>query len=204
LWVAYSKCLLKAGARKEARSAANQAAKFGSAGVRLDAYDVLGKAGVDLGKGKPIAPGDCLSIPSSSDACLQPTWACGYATSDNGMVGPSRGSGTVLCPSRERATGGDWEAKRRVLDAPVPACAVIDLGTGSAYRCRPASAYQHDLCEDCKCAEAADATECEKAVSQCTQDPRNRRYRRCTLVYADACMMRVGAICDGKPVEYPP
>jgi hypothetical protein len=204
LWVSHAECLQKAGAKGSAKQAANQAVRAGSRGTRLDAYAVLGRLGIDLWKGKTPGPSDCVSVPSSDDSCLQPIWACGYLVSATETGTSSQGSGVALCASHERAAGGDWAGKHRPLEPAVPACAIMEFAAEADSHCSPSEVYGHDLPDGGKCVEAADGIACETAVARCKEDPRNKRLHRCVLVYADACRLRVGAICDGHPAEFPP
>jgi hypothetical protein len=194
--LALSECWEKAGEKKKAVASAIEAADGSDAAVRLQAYAALARLGHVLRK--PKDKDDCVTWrPDPGQRCRKSLHACSYAYASDGNLGGNDRTlltGVGLAQDEQEARDplvfGDreninsntfviWHFWRGDICTPEMACV--------AHVNRP----------------AATGPACDEAVARCKAAGTKpvEHQVACTFVFVSDCLVQVGMVCDGKPVE---
>lgn len=185
-------CWDKAGDKAKAQAADLQAAVLGDATTRLHAYFNLGKLGrsLDPAAAPDAGQADACRTWTSDVACspAQTLSACSFETTGGGSGGTGSESGTAICAK-------ELDAMRYSYDDPNPACtAYVDLITSEIFCGATSAPHPH-------CDEDPDSQACKDEMDECEKTANTEQRSTCVPVFADACQLRVGVVCDGKAFE---
>jgi hypothetical protein len=195
IWSDLGLCLMKLGKTKQAKEASFEAVNRGGTATRLNAYFNLWKLGVK--NALPLFHDHvnkelCTKWKSNIGDTSKSVEVCTYDETCMGGTGVDIDQrGVTVCPE-----GTKEAAVNRCGRREPKSCFTVELKEEEISHCRP-----QDFCTDDANFESK---KCEKKTKACQKHDTRVTSRSCIFVSIDnrEDKFRVGAVCDGKAVEF--
>ena len=159
---------------------------------RLELYARLSRAGA------------VLEVPESRKRLRWATRAAGCPVLHVGRFrADTGGAGVRAARSGLRVCTQARFLKRQALAEAQLDCLDVVLAESEESNCRPADVGGEGGSSSV-CAQGRAGRACREAVARCeaSGDLHRERKRTCRFVFADGCRRRIGAVCDGEPMEF--